>query len=451
MIAVIGGGISGLSACYELERQGFGEVCLFERSDRLGGVILTEKVEGFLIEGGPDCLYTQKPWAIELSRELGLGGELIPPREDTKGTYILWRGRLHRLPEGFLLLVPTNYWAFLLSGLLSPWGKARVLLEPLIPPRREERDESLRDFVLRRLGREVLERIAEPLVGGIHGGVPERLSAEAVLPTFREWERRYGSILKGLRRQRRSGGQGVPFLSFREGMEELVKAISSSLRRTKVFLGWELKGIEPRGRGLVLHFNRGEVEADAAILAIPSYEASSCLEGMDAPLSRFLSLIKHGPSAVLSLAFRREDVRGMRGHGFVVPRKERMLIKAVSFSSEKFPHRAPEGWVLLRVFFGGEEVLGWDDRAVLQGALDELSKVLTLRGEPALWRLHRWPRGLAQMDVGHRGLVAEIKKGLVKFPRILLAGSSYDGIGIGDCVRSGREAARALGQRFKGR
>lgn len=453
MIAVIGGGITGLSACYELERLGFSDILLLEKSDRPGGVILTEKVDGFLIEGGPDCLYASKPWALDLSRELGIAEDLIPPREETKGTYILWKGKLHRLPEGFLLLVPTDYLAFFRSGLLSPLGKLRVLLEPFIPPRKQHRDESLRDFVLRRLGREVLDRIAEPLVGGIHGGIPERLSVEAIVPTFKEMERRHGSLLRGLKKSMKPKGGAVPFLTFREGMGELVKGVLEALKGTKVLLGCGLRGLEPQGGRYRLYTDSGEMEAEAVLLAIPSYEASRALEPWEGTTARLLALINHGSSVVLNLAFERKALEGVKGHGFLVPRKERMRIKAVSFSSEKFPFRAPEGRVLLRVFFGadGEDVLQWDDEAILTVALDELSKVLVLKERPILWRLYRWPKGMAQMEVGHRGLVADIRKGLVRYKGLLLAGSSYDGIGIGDCVRSGREAARVLARQLLGR
>ncbi|RLA84039.1 MAG: protoporphyrinogen oxidase [Deltaproteobacteria bacterium] len=444
-VAVVGGGISGLSAAYELSKGGR-EVILLERSARPGGVILTDEVQGFLIEGGPDCLYTEKPWAIELAKELGLSQELIPPREDRRGTFILWRRRLHRLPDGFLLLVPTDLRSFLRTGLLSPWGKMRAMLEPFMPFRGQREDESVAEFVLRRLGREILERIADPLIGGIYGGDPEKLSAEAIIPRFRELERRNRSLMRGLSKGipgRR--GPSLPFLSFRKGMYQLVEGLLGALPAEGILLEHGVEAIEPTKDGFLLYGSSWRIEAEKVILAIPSYEASRLLRGPFPDLSGLLSRIRFVSSVPLSMAFREGDVGGIEGHGFVVPRKEGLRIRAVSFSSEKFPARAPEGTVLLRVFLGGagdEEVLELDDREILELSLRELSTVLTVKAPPFLWRLYRWPMRMVHMAVGHKGLVSEIRARVGKIPGLYIAGSSYDGIGIGDCVRSGREAAR---------
>ncbi len=455
-VAVLGGGIAGLAATYELLKGAAEEslpleVHLVEREDRLGGTILTERVDGFVIEGGPDCLLAEKPWALELARELGLGGRIVPASVETQGTYILWRGRLHRLPEGFILLAPTSLWPFVISRLLSPLGKLRVALEPLIPRRRDGGDESLADFVSRRLGREVLERIAEPLVAGIHGGAPEVLSLKSTFPKFSELEAKYGSLIRGLRevmRRRRDQGMGTPFVSFRQGMAELVEALEGAIGEgAQIHLSSSAQAVERGGRGFLVHTSTGTFEVEALILATPSYVSARLLQPLKADLARLLEGIPYVSSVTLSLAFAEEEVEELRGHGFVVPRKEGLRLMAVTFSSQKFPGRAPQGKVLLRAFVGGardEEVVELGDGEILELVLGELEGVLGLKGEPFLWRLFRWPKALAQYRVGHGKLMKEVEGKLRDTPGVFLAGGAYHGIGIGDCVRGGREAARRL-------
>jgi len=448
-IAIVGGGITGLAAAYELNKEEGLEVYLIEKEGRLGGVIISEFIDGFLIEGGPDCLYTEKPWALELAKELGLFPDLVYPIKETRGTYIFWDKKLRKLPEGLLLVVPTDIWSFLWSDLLSPWGKIRALLEVLIPPSREE--ESVKDFILRRFGKEIFERIAEPLIGGIHGGDAENLSLERVLPRFKQLENKYGSVLRGLRKVLPKKRNGLPFVSFKQGMEELVRGLKGAIKdNIKTVLGKKLIDIEPLNKGFKLILNDGEeIEVEGLILAIPSYEAEKILTGLFPSLKELLLKIPHSSSLVISLAFNKGDIEEIKGHGFLIPKKEGFKISAVSFSSRKFPFRAPENKILLRLFLKGDELFELDDEKILRLSLKELSRIIKIKSNPILWRLYRWPKRMAQMVVGHRKLVEEIRKEISPLKGLLIAGSSYDGIGIGDCVRSGMEMARILLRQLK--
>lgn len=453
-IAVVGGGIAGLAAAYYL-RQGAArkgiplEIYLLEKEGRLGGAILTELLDGFLIEGGPDCLLAEKPWALELAQELGIGHRVVDTLRGKEGTYVLWRGRLHLLPEGFVLLAPTSFTSLLRWSLISPWGKLRVALEPFLPRGPQGGDESLADFVSRRLGREVLEKVAEPLVAGIHGGAPEELSLKSTFPRLLELERRHRSLILGLRRRRKGrSSPRTPFVSFRGGMGELVEALEGALEGVEVRRSCEVLGVE-RGDGFRLRLRGEDLGADAMILATPSYVSAQLLKSFAPELSGLLERIPYVSSATLSLAYEAEGVAHLlRGYGFVVPRREGRRLMAVTFSSRKFPGRAPDGKVLLRAFVGGardEGVLELEDREILALVRGELEEILGIRAEPLLWRLYRWPRSLAQYRVGHGELLAEIEAKASEIPGLFLAGAAYRGIGVGDCVRSGREAAqRAL-------
>lgn len=452
-IAVVGGGIAGLAVAYYL-RQGANqegipiEIYLLEKEERLGGVILTERVEGFLIEGGPDCLLAEKPWALELAQQIGIGQRVIGTLKGNEGTYVLWRGRLHRLPEGFVLLAPTSFTSLLRWSLISPWGKLRVALEPFLPRGPQGEDESLADFVSRRLGREVLEKVAEPLVAGIHGGAPEELSLRSTFPRLLEMERRHRSLILGLRRRKGRSGLPSPFVSFRDGMGELVEALEGALEGVVVRRRCEVLGVE-KGDGFCLRLRGEGLRADALILATPSYVSAQLLESFSPELSALLERIPYVSSATLSLAYEAEGVAPLlRGYGFVVPRREGRRLMAVTFSSQKFLGRAPEGKVLLRAFVGGARdrgVLELGDRDILALVRRELEEILGIRAEPLLWRLYRWPRALAQYRVGHGELLAGIEAKVSEVPGLFLAGAAYHGIGVGDCVRSGREAAqRAL-------
>ncbi len=463
---IVGGGIAGLAAAHRLEewwRAGGGvEWLLLEGEDRLGGKILTEREGGFLFDAGPDCFVTEKPGVIELASALGIGDRLLPSNEAHRGTYVLSRGRVVALPEGLLLLVPTRLRPFLASPLLSWRGKLRLALDLVLPTRRDGADESLEEFVLRRLGREALDRIAEPLVAGIHAGDPRTMSVRASFPRFIRMEEEHGSLIRAMlaarRRPARRQAEGVPsrtfFMSFRAGMGELTAAVRRELPPGRALTGARVRRVLP-GRGareaaprfLLELDGGGRLTARSLVLATPSYATAELLADLDPALADLVGGIPTVSTAVVHLAYRREDLPPLKGFGVLVPRVEGRRIKAVTYSSIKWDGRVPDpSYLLLRVFVGGpgqEHLvgLGADELAGLAAA--EVGALLGFTASPLLARVHRWPRGLHQYVVGHLQRLARIQERLAAWPGLHLAGSAYRGIGAGDCIRSGREAAEA--------
>jgi len=452
-VVIVGGGIAGLSAAYALERNAAEslEITLVEREYRLGGKIRTDRTDGFVIEGGPDTFVSTKPWAVELCRELGMDDRLQGTDQDRRRVYVLHRGRLVELPDGLAMMVPTRIWPMVKTPLLSAAGKARMGLDLILPPRLDEGDEGLGHFVTRRLGREVYERLIEPLMSGIYAGDGERLSLQATFPFLREWELRYGSLTRGalaLRRKRSSqNGRRSIFLTPLTGLAELVESLQAHLRRVQVHLGSGVKALRRLENGFELSLEDGApLRADAVILAAPATAAAGMIAGMDDELAELLASIEYVSTATVSLAFRSSDLpRPLDGHGYIIPRVERRDALACTWTSTKFPHRAPDGYALLRVFIGragqGDEVLA-DGPRLLDIARRELAQTLGLQAEPVMTRVYRWPQAMPQYNLGHPRRLEEIEARLRHLPGLFLAGAAYRGIGIPDCIRSGQEAAR---------
>ncbi len=449
-VVIVGGGIGGLSAAYFLEKgardRGLDlDYSILEKGDRLGGNIVTERVDGFVIEGGPDCFLSEKPWALRLCKELGLEGRLIGTREGGE-TFVLHRGRLHPLPEGFILMVPTKALPFIMSPLISPLGKLRMALD-LVLPRGGGEDESLGDFVRRRLGREVLEKIAEPLVAGIHAGDPERMSVRSSFPKFLEMEREHRSLILAMirRKRRRRPSRYSMFMTLKGGLSELVDAIVKSLDPASIHLETRVERIEERGKGYLVRTSKGEILADVLILATPAYVSGDLLEGIDPGLSEVLRSIPYVSTATISLAFRKRDLEDLpRGFGFVVPKKEGRRIMAATWTSLKFPHRSPEDAFLARCFVGGsrmEDLVFLEDEAMIEMVREELRDIAGIRAEPVLARVFRWPKAMPQYTIGHGERVRRIRERLKGHPGLWLTGSAYEGIGISDSVRMGEEVA----------
>ena len=459
-LAVIGGGITGLAAAHRAvelsrERSTELELTLVEARDRLGGTIATDHAGGFLVEAGPDSFLSEKPWALALCRRLGVEHRLMRTDDRFRRVFVWRAGRLHPLPDGFQLLAPTKLGPFVRSGLFSWPGKLRMALD-LVLPRSVNDDESLGAFVRRRLGREALERVAQPLVAGIYTADPDDLSLAATMPRFSELERRERSVILGLWRANRrapqagtSGARWSLFVTFQNGMEELVTALAPRLPPGSVMLKHRVDGIERRGGGWRVLGGLGPaLEADHVIVAAESYTASRLVRYVDPALATLLGEIPYASSATVTFGFRRAEVpHPLDGFGFVVPRTERRAVLACTFSSVKYPGRAPKGHALLRCFMGGalnERMLESDDPALVAGARDELRQALGITAEPVLTRVARWTKAMPQYHVGHAGRIEAIEQCTAALPSLHLAGGAYRGVGIADCVRSGEAAAERV-------
>ncbi|PYN57088.1 MAG: protoporphyrinogen oxidase [Candidatus Rokuibacteriota bacterium] len=461
-LVVVGGGIAGLAAAHravELARErGIAlELTLLEARERLGGTIATERMGGFLVEAGPDSFLSEKPWALALCKRLGVEDRLTRTDDRFRKVYVWRAGRLHPLPDGFQLLGPTRLAPFLRSPLFSWPGKLRMALD-LVLPRGGADDESLGAFVRRRLGREALERVAQPLVAGIYTADPDDLSLAATLPRFLELEKRERSILLALWRAARtapqpgtSGARWSLFVTFKEGMEELVATLASRLPVGAALVKHPVTGVERRGEAWRVDIDAsGPMAADRVILATETHVAARLLRYVDPSLATLLGEIPYASSATISLGYRHADVpHALDGFGFVVPRIEGRALLACTFSSVKYPGRAPAGHVLLRCFVGGaldERILELDDASLARRARDELGQALGIKAEPVLTRLFRWPAAMPQYHVGHLARVETIERRLAGLPGLRLAGGAYRGVGIADCIRAGEDAAeRALG------
>ena len=464
-IIVVGGGIAGLAAAHRLielkdEKSLELEVILLEASPRLGGAIATERVGDFLIEAGPDSFITEKPWALRLCERLGLTSRLVSTQAVYQKIYIVHKGKLEPLPEGFFLLAPTRLWPFVRTSIFSWPGKLRMAAELLLPRGNLDGDESLGSFVRRRFGVEALERVAQPLVGGIYAADPDKLSLRATMPRFLEMERNQRSVIYAMwsaqqRRQRRreagSGARWSLFVTLAGGMGELVDALSHRLPRGCARLDARVDH---------LHFDHEQkswratiggndpLEAGAVVLATPAYRTAEIIGALAPAAAAELKQISYASTATVSLAYKREDFpQAPDSFGFVVPASEKRKIMACTFSSLKYPGRAPEDAILLRVFAGGSlqpELFEQDDETIQRNARHEIAALLGVSAEPIISRIWRHPDSMPQYHVGHDQRVRTIRADLRRFSTVALAGSAYTGVGISDCIRTGEEAAEAL-------
>lgn len=471
---IIGGGITGLAAAYTLQQEASQaglptSFTLLERASRVGGKIQTEYIDGFTIDGGPDCFLSRKPWAVKLCHSLGLGEELMGTNDAMRQTFVLNGGKLTPLPDGVMLIIPTRFMPFVTSNLISLPGKIRMGMELFIPPRRDPSDETVAHFIRRRLGQEALDKIAEPLMSGIHISDPEQQSLLGSFPLFRQMEQQYGSLIKAMLARKRkqptsasSGGHPgeqhelAMFLSLKKGLGHMITAIVDALERGamgSVRTGQHVvhleriaqhNGTAPRYRAITE--DGKTVDADAVILTTPSYVAADLLKVLHPSLSQALRRIRYVTTATVSLGFRLTDVgKPLNGFGFVVPRKEHRRITGCTWTSSKFHHRAPKDRLLLRCFVGGpgqEALAELPDDELITMVRTELREIMGLQAEPLLQRIFRWDKANPQYDVGHLDRVHAIHTMARQTPGIFLAGSAYEGVGVPDCVRQGQEAAR---------
>lgn len=454
-IVIIGGGISGLAAAHRVrELDQTAAVTILEASSRLGGTILTEYRDGFLLERGPDSFISEKPEALALAKRLGLESQLIQTNEEFRRSFIVRDGRLRPVPEGFQLLAPSHMLPFITSDIFSLAGKARMAADLFLPRKSTNgiTDESLASFVRRRLGEEALARMAQPMVGGIYTADPETLSLRATLPRFLEMEQKHRSLILALLRQSRaqktgtSGARYSLFVSFDRGMQVLVDAVTRI--NADVFLNTRVRRLT-YDQGWRITTDRGEeIKADAVCLAVPAYVAASLLDDTHDELAQKLRQIKYASTATINLGYRRAAIaHPLNGFGFVVPFIEKRSLIACTFSSVKFAGRAPEGHTLLRAFAGGalqREIFALDELEISKRVEADLRDLLGIREDPSFIEVAKWERSMPQYEVGHLDRVVEIERLVSDLPRLSLAGNAYRGVGIPDCVRSGEAAAEAL-------
>jgi oxygen-dependent protoporphyrinogen oxidase len=460
-VVVIGGGISGLAAAHRfLELDPALQVTLLEASPQLGGTLLTDQRDGFLIERGPDSFISEKPEAVALAKRLGIASRLIETNSEHRRSFIVRNGRLRPVPEGFQLLAPSRIWPFLTTDIFSVAGKARMAADLLLPRRTTNgvSDESLASFVRRRLGREALERMAQPMVGGIYTADPETLSLRATLPRFLDMEREHRSVILAMLRKARaqtaaensgtSGARYSLFLSFDRGMQVLTDELTDAIRNCEVKLNARVEAIERHSGWIIKSQKEDRIYADAICLAVPAHVAAKLLAPVAQTLASELNAIKYASTATINFAYRRDAIQHpLDGFGFVVPFVEKRSLIACTFSHVKFRGRAQSGQALLRAFVGGAlqpEMFALEESEMVRQVEKDLRGLLRINETPLFAEVSKWEKSMPQYEVGHLDRLAAIETRLAQLPNLALAGNAYRGAGIPDCIRSGETAAEKL-------
>jgi protoporphyrinogen/coproporphyrinogen III oxidase len=457
-IAIVGGGISGLSAAFALEehrRHGVAaEYVLYESSPRLGGVLRTEQIDGCIVEAGPDSFITEKPWATDLCRALGLGDQLIGSNDADRKTYILVRGKLVVIPDGLMFLVPTKIFPTGASALFSWKTKVRMAQEMFHSPCALDQDESVASFVERHYGAEMVDRLADPLLSGVYGGEAANLSVRAVLPRFAEMERTHGSLgramLAAREKMAKASNKTPPplFTSLKNGMQQLTEAVVAQLTPSSLLTNAPVESIQREGDSWIVSAGFKSDEFDAVILAVPAHSAANMLRMCCHELSAEVGSIEYSSSITVGLGYDRAVRQSLLpGFGFLVPRSEGKRLLAATFVHNKFPHRAPDDRALLRCFFAGKNAASvWElpDEEIIAVVRNDLHQILGLTAEPLFGRVYKWKSAMAQYTVGHLDRLDRIERVRQQLPGMALAGNAYRGIGVPDCVRSGQEAVKQL-------
>lgn len=476
-VVIVGGGITGLSTAWYLMKQARENainlhVTLFEASERFGGKIHTDTIDGygdapFIIEAGPDSFLTQKPWALQLIRDLGLEDRLLNTNDHLRKIFVLKRGKMIPLPDGVQLIVPTRLMPFALSPLISPLAKLRMGLDLIIPAKRDAQDETIAEFIRRRLGSEALDRIAEPLMSGIYNAEAEKQSLLATFPRFRVLEQEHGSLIKGMLAAQKAAAslpdkprqKPAMFTSLIDGTQELVDALVRQLRADPCvqLVTSRIERID-HVSGEQQPFRLPLTDqltstSDVVVLTTPSGTAADLVQRLAPEAAAGLSQIRYVSTGTISLAYMREDIQHpLNGFGVVIPRSENRLINAITWVSTKFDHRAPNGYALLRVFFGGSrrpEIMAKSDTELTQIARSELEALMGITAEPVFERIYRWQDATPQYDKGHLELVDRIEAALPD--DLYVAGSPYRGIGIPDCVHQAQQTAEKIMTRLQHR
>lgn len=454
-IAIVGGGISGLSAAYALahkRRAGVAvDYVLYESSSRLGGVLVSDRVGGCLVEAGPDSFLTEKPWAADLCREIGLGDQLIGSNDPQRKTYIISKNKLVVMPDGLMFMVPTKILPTVFSPLFSLRTKMRMAAEWFHPPHPVSGDETVAALVERHYGAEMVDLLADPLLSGVYGGEAAQLSVRAVLPRFAEMEAKHGSLGRAMlsARKKMSAAQKAPapplFSSLKQGMQQMVDALVARVDPNAVRFSSEVHSVIAQDSGWTVSAGYQSDHFDGLIIATPASAAATLLQMADESLSRELSEVRYSSSVTVTLGYDENVRRSLPpGFGFLVPRSEGRRMLAATFVHNKFPHRAPENRALVRCFLGGardEQILQSSEAEILQIVRDELRQIIKLDAEPLFAGIYKWKGAMAQYGVGHLERLQRIETLRQRLPGLALAGNAFTGIGVPDCVRSGKQAA----------
>jgi oxygen-dependent protoporphyrinogen oxidase len=439
---IIGGGISGLSAAYYLSKAGI-RPTLLERKPRIGGVIQTSVQQGCVLEEGPDGFLGAKPWAMNLIRELGLADQVIGSNDHSRITYIVKNGRLVRMPEGLMMMVPTKIMPIARTPLLSWTAKIRMGLEVFRQPRGQQPDRSVHDFLLDHYGQESIDYLAEPLLAGVYGGDPREMSVNSVLARFVDLETKYGSLTRGALAEPRPNSAGSFLQTLKGGLGQLIEALKPSADT----LHAEAEALQQVSGGFRVRANGDWLEADHVVLATPAHQAPAGM--LNPELGALLAGIPYTTSITLALGYQKATFdHPLNGHGFLVPKKERKYIFGCTWVGNKFNYRVPDNMVVLRCFLGGD-AMPLSDAALVAAARAELRSIMKIEAEPVFNHIARWPQSMAQYTVGHRQRVARIEEIVRAIPGLYLAGNAYHGIGIPDCVRMGQEAATRIISEYK--
>lgn len=464
-VAIVGAGITGLSAAYYLEKRAREKglpirYTLIEAGSRVGGKIVTDYDQDFIVEGGPDSFVTDKPWCLHLCHELGLSEMLLPNNQLENKVYVLNKGRLIQFPTGFRLSIPTKLKPFIFTPLISPLGKLRMAMEFFLPPRPRAEDESLGQFIGRRMGREAVDKFAGPMMAGIFVSDPDRLSMRGTFPSFLEMEKKYGSLIRAARAMKKnppkrtgppSAGNAM-FNSLKGGMYTLVTALRERITG-RVLMDTRVEAISKQEGAFALVLSGAEYgpqKFDEVILAVPADKAASLLEPMAPDLSALLKTVRYVNTATISLAYLLDDIpsdRPLDGFGVLIPASEKRKLIACTWASTKFKHRAPPGCVLLRAFVGGyrhEDLVLQDEQALINMVKDEFAQLFGIKANPLNAHVYKWIKGNPQYDVGHVERVAEMEQRAATIPGLHLAGSSYHGIGMPDCIKSALQAVNRI-------
>ena len=465
-ISIIGAGISGLTAAYRLtslnnQHNTNFEIEIFEKSGRAGGNISTKSEDGIIVEEGADSFITSKPWGIDLCRELGIEELLISTNDSNRKTYIYFENRLNELPEGFFMIAPSNLEAFEKSPFFTEEGKKQVLGEREIPPGNEKEDESLESFVLRRFGRELLEKVAQPLIGGIYTGDPSRLSMKSILPEFSEMEYKHGSVIDGVIKKygsseiskKDSGARYGLFVSFKQGLSVLTDSLVNAMPNVKINYYSGVKEVRNEGGKWLVTTDNGDIsETDAVIISGPAYLSSHLIKNTDEALSNLLGRIEYESSVVVNMVYEKKYCTGIpEGFGVVIPRTENMGLIACSFSAHKFNGRAPADKEIIRCFLGGafdRGVIDREDREIMDILRKEMKILFNIDSPPVKSYIYRYPDSMPQYNVGYLELLDKINKELQKHRSLALSGNAYGGVGIPDTIKSGNDAAEKIFQNF---